>query len=64
MHSCAIKCVNGTDLNSRLPTGVTKICGSDMVFSVRLNDRQRCKAFDDLSTILWAGETLEKLLED
>jgi len=50
------QCINGAYLHSGLPTGVAKIGGSDMIFPIRLNQRQRCEAFDDLRPSFWAAE--------
>jgi len=56
--------VNGCHLHSSLATRIPKICGSNVVCPVRLNQWQRCEAFNDLGSSLWSSEALEKLLQN
>ncbi len=56
--------IDRADLDTGLATGVAQIRRTDMVFTVRLKQRQSGEAFDDLGGCLGAGKALQELLED
>ncbi len=56
--------VDRSDLDACAPTGVANVRCCDVIFSVGLNQRQGCKALDDLGLCLCAREPLKKLLQD
>ena len=43
------QCINSADLNARLATCILQGCRTDVIISIRLQQRQCGKAFDDLS---------------
>ena len=56
--------VHRCNLHGGLTTGVPKICGRDMVFSVRLNQAQSGKTFNDLSSCYRSSEPLKEFLKN
>jgi len=58
------QCINGADLDSRPTASVAQSRCVDVVISIRLEERQRRKALDNLGLRLGAGEALQKLLQN
>lgn len=58
------QCVNGADLDTRFATCISQTCSTDVIISIRLEQGQSGKTFDDLSLRLGTRETLQKLLKD
>lgn len=56
--------IDGAELNSSSATSVAKLCGSDVVFPVRLDEGECFESFDDPNSSFRAGESLEEFLED
>ena len=55
--------VNRPDLYSCPAASIPKFSGSDMILTLRLNQRKRRESFDDLSAGLGAVEALQKFLQ-
>lgn len=56
--------INGSYLNSRFATCIAQPRGIDVIVPIRLKQRQRSKAFDNLGLRLRTREPLQKLLQD
>ena len=56
--------INRADLNARLTACVSQGCCTDVIISIRLQQRQGGKSVNDLGLCLRAGEALQKLLKD
>ena len=55
--------VNRADLDSRLPTAVPQVRRSNMILAIRLYQRKRREAGDDLGPGLRGNEALKQFLE-
>lgn len=51
--------VDRANLKAGAATGVAQLCSSDMVASVRNQQRQDCKLFDNLLTRFRSGKALQ-----
>jgi hypothetical protein len=56
--------VNRTCLNSAPAAAVLNLCSEDMIRSVRREEREGCKALNDLFFGLWTGEPLQEFLKN
>lgn len=57
------QCVDSADLDTGLPTCIAQGGRTDVVFAVRLEQRQSCEALDDLRAGLGASEALQEFLQ-
>lgn len=55
--------VDRTDLNACSSAGSAEFCGGDMILAIGLEQRQRCKPFNDLRLRLGHTKALKKLLQ-
>jgi len=53
------QCINGADLNTRSATGVSQSRRTDVIVSIRLEQRQSGKPLDDLSLCFGSREALQ-----
>lgn len=56
--------IDRTDLGTCSATLVPEVGRCDVVLAIRLQQRQRREALDDLPTRLWPGESLKQFLEN
>jgi hypothetical protein len=55
--------INGARLHTIFPTGISQLCGSDVICPVRGQERQTAETLYQCVRLLWAAEALQQFLQ-